>query len=371
MTLKFMKIKHWDMFLFVFVYHALIIGLIPFAINAFSWGAIAFFLVTYIIGGLSITVGYHRLFAHRAYSANPFFECCVLLGSALSLEMSALMWSHDHRNHHNHVDTEKDPYSIKKGFWYAHIFWLFDYERKFDRSLVDDLLKNPRVALQDRHYALFVIIVNLIVFGIGYWLVGPFASFYFGFLLRVAMIHHSTWFINSLCHTLGSKTYARELSAVDNALLALLTFGEGYHNYHHAFAADYRNGIRWYHFDPSKWVIWLSSKLGMTKNLRAINDIALQKALVQKDKKLIIQHLEEEVDAVATEIKARLEELAKVFEEKAAIIMLKARELKQATKEQKKKILAELRDLRSSLKETWEEWVELTKHISHQYQLSH
>lgn len=366
-----MKIKHWDMFLFVVIYHALILGLVPFAITSFSWGAIALFLLTYIIGGLSITVGYHRLFAHKAYSANPFFEWCVLLGSTLSLEMSALMWSHDHRKHHNHVDTEKDPYSIEKGFWYAHILWLFDYERDYDKSLVGDLLKNPRVILQDRYYALFVIFVNLAVFGIGWFFVGPFASFYFGFLLRLAMIHHSTWFINSLCHTIGSKTYARELSAVDNALLALLTFGEGYHNYHHAFAADYRNGIRWYHFDPSKWVIWIASKLGMTKNLRAINDVALQKALVQKDKKMIVQHLEEEAGLVAAEMKAKLEELAKVFEEKAAAIMQKARELKQATNDQRKKILAELKVLRASLKETWNDWVALTGQVAKQYQLAH
>ena len=366
-----MKIKHWDMFLFVVVYHVLLLSLIPFAVTTFSWSAIAFCFVTYAIGGLSITVGYHRLFAHKAYSANPFFEWCVLLGSTLALEMSALMWSHDHRNHHNHVDTDKDPYSIKKGFWYAHILWLFDYERNFDKSLVDDLLKNPRVVLQDRYYNLFVIVINLAVFGIGCWLVGPFASFYFGFLFRMALIHHSTWFINSLCHTIGSKTYARELSAVDNALLALFTFGEGYHNYHHSFAADYRNGIRWYHFDPSKWVIWLASKLGMTKNLRAINDVALQKTLVQKDKKMILQHLEEEMDAVAAELKVKLEELAKVFEDKAAEIMLKARELKQATSEQRKKVLAELKVLRASLKETWNEWIALTGQVTRQYQLAH
>lgn len=366
-----MKIKHWDIFLFIIIYHALVIGLIPFAINVVSWGAIAFFLLTYIIGGLSITVGYHRLFAHKSYSANPFFEWCVLLGSMFALEMSALMWSHDHRNHHNHVDTEEDPYSIKKGFWYAHILWMFDYERKYDKQLVGDLLKNPRVVLQDRYYVLLAVLVNLAAFGIGWLLVGPLASFYFGFLLRLTLIHHSTWFINSLCHTIGSKTYARELSAVDNALLALLTFGEGYHNYHHAFAADYRNGIRWYHFDPSKWVIWLASKFGMAKDLRVINDVALRKTLVQKDKKMIIQHLEEEMDAVAAELKVRLEHLAKIFEEKAAEVMLKARELKQASDLQKKKILAELKVLRASLKDIWGEWIQLTSQVARQYQLAH
>ncbi len=207
------------------------------------------------------------------------------------------------------------------------MLWLFDYQRNYDATLVPDLLKNPRVVAQDRYYGLFVAIVNLAVFGMGCLLVGPFASFYFGVLLRIAMIHHSTWFINSLCHTIGSKTYARELSAVDNALLAVLTFGEGYHNYHHAFAADYRNGIRWYHFDPSKWTIWLASKLGMAGKLRVINDIALQKALVLKDQQLILEHLEAEVGAVAAELKAKLEDVSKVFEAKAAAVMTKARSM--------------------------------------------
>jgi stearoyl-CoA desaturase (delta-9 desaturase) len=366
-----MKIKNWDLLIFIIAYHALILGLIPLAIGAASWTAFALFLVTYIIGGMSITVGYHRLFAHKAYTANPFFEWCVLLGSALSLEMSALMWSHDHRIHHNHVDTDKDPYSIKKGFWYAHVLWLFDYQRNYNEKLVSDLLKNPRVVLQDRYYGLFVVGVNLAVFGIGCLFVSPFASFYFGVLLRVAMIHHSTWFINSLCHTIGSRTYARELSAVDNALLALLTFGEGYHNYHHAFAADYRNGIRWYHFDPSKWTIWLASKLGMTEKLRVINDVALQKALVLKDKKMIIGHLEEEMDCVAAELKAKLEEVSSAFEEKAAAIMLKARELKQASDDQRKLIQQELKAQRASLKVTWNEWIALTKQVARDYELAH
>ena len=366
-----MKIKNWDIFAFIVLYHVLILALIPAAIAAASWGAIILFLITYIIGGMSITVGYHRLYAHKAYAANAFFEWCVLLGSALSMEMSALKWSHDHRIHHNHVDTDKDPYSIKKGFWYAHVLWLFDYQRDYQPSLVPDLLKNPRVMLQDRYYGVFVVVVNLAVFGIGCLFVSPFASFYFGVLLRMAMIHHSTWFINSLCHTIGSRTYARELSAVDNALLALLTFGEGYHNYHHAFAADYRNGIRWYHFDPSKWTIWLASKLGMTEKLRVINDVALQKALVLKDKKMIIEHLEEEMDAVAAELKVKLEEVSAVFEEKAAAIMLKARELKQASDDQRQAIQQELKAQRASLKVTWNEWIVLTKQVARDYELAH
>jgi stearoyl-CoA desaturase (delta-9 desaturase) len=367
-----MKIKNWDMFAFVVLYHALLLLLLPAMIEEFSVAAFIFFLVTYIMGGMAITVGYHRLYAHKAYQANPFFEWCILLLSALSFEMSALMWSHDHRIHHNHVDTERDPYSIKKGFWYAHILWLFDYKREFDQNLVADLMKNPRVMLQDKYYPHFLIGVNLAVFLIGWGITGSaLASFYMGFLLRLAMIHHCTWFINSLCHTVGAKTYARELSAVDNAIMAVLTFGEGYHNYHHAFAADYRNGIRWYHFDPSKWTIWLASKLGMANKLRVISDLALQKALVMKDKKLIIEHLEEEMDAVAAELKVKLEELSAAFEATATEIGLKARQLKHAGNEQHQVIQKEMKELRASLKITWNEWILLTKQVARDYQLAH
>lgn len=367
-----MKIKNWDMFAFVVAYHVALVALLPAFISVFSWMAVALFLVTYILGGMSITVGYHRLYAHKAYSANPFFEWCVLLSSALAFEMSALKWSHDHRVHHNHVDTDKDPYSIEKGFWYAHILWLFDYKRDFDRSLVADLMKNPRVMLQDKYYVHFLIGVNLAVFFLGWGLTGSaLASFYMGFLVRMAMIHHCTWFINSLCHTYGSKTYARELSAVDNAIMAVLTFGEGYHNYHHAFAADYRNGIRWYHFDPSKWAIWTASKLGLVKGLRVINEITVQKSLVSRDKRMILEHIKHEVDEYATELKARLEELSEAFEEKASHLMTKVRELKQASAEQRKRIQQEIKQLRASLKETWDEWLALTRQAAQQYQLAH
>ncbi len=367
-----MKIKNWDTFLFIVIYHLLILALLPTFLSVFSWSAFTLFLITYIIGGMSITVGYHRLYAHKAYAANPLFEWCILIGSTLAFEMSALMWSHDHRIHHNHVDTEKDPYSIKKGFWYAHVLWLFDYKREYNQSLVTDLLKNPRVVFQDRYYLQLVVGVNLAIFFLGWYLLGSaLASFYLGFLVRMAMIHHSTWFINSLCHTIGSRSYARELSAVDNAILALLTFGEGYHNYHHAFAADYRNGIRWYHFDPSKWTIWISSKLGLTKNLREINTLTVQKSLVQKDKKLFIEHLNGEVDEMAAEFREKLEDLSAVFEERSAALMLKVRELKQASEDQKTTIQNEVKTLRALLKETWNEWVKLTSSAAKHYKLAH
>lgn len=366
-----MKIKNWSIFVFVVLYHILLIALIPLAISAFSWGAFFFFLITYIIGGMSITAGYHRLFAHKAYAAKPFYEWTVLIGSLFAFEMSALKWSFDHRLHHNHVDTEKDPYSIDKGFWYAHILWLFDYERKFDPKLVPDLLKNPRVMFQDKYYIPLALGFNALIIGLGCLFMSPIASFYFGFLLRMAMVHHCTWFINSLCHTIGAKTYARELSAVDNAALAVLTFGEGYHNYHHAFAADYRNGIRWYHFDPTKWIIWLSSKIGLTKNLRSVNSIVLLKSLVQKDRRLILNRLSEEVDEIANEWTQKVEAISGQFDEIASVLSTKVRELKSVQGIHKVNLEKEIKALKSSLDSTWEDWIQLTRIAAKKFELAH
>ena len=367
-----MKIKNWDLFIFVLSYHIALICLLPAFIANFTWTAILLFLFTYIIGGVSITVGYHRLYSHKSYVASPVFEWGILIGSALAFEMSALNWSHDHRMHHNCVDTDKDPHSINKGFWYAHILWLFYYRRNFDKTLVADLLKNKRVMTQHNYYPYFLLGVNLLVFFFGWLLTGSaLASFYMGFLFRIAMIHHCTWFINSLCHTLGSKTFAKELSAVDNALMALLTFGEGYHNYHHAFAADYRNGIKWYHFDPSKWIIWLSSKIGLVKKPRIINEISIKKSLILKDKKMILNHIEKDIDEYALDLKEKLENISVTFNKKALDIKTKIRELKNANKNNKKNLLLEIKHLNVSLKETWNQWLKVTTDASRLYNFAH
>jgi stearoyl-CoA desaturase (Delta-9 desaturase) len=366
-----MRIRNWDFLLFILGYHILLVALLPFFVAHVSWAAVAVFLVTYTIGGLSITAGYHRLFAHRSYVAHPVFEWGVLLGSLMAFQWTALSWAHDHRLHHKHVDTDKDPYSIKKGFWYAHVLWMLDYKQDFQERRVADLMKNPRVMFQHRYYLPLAIAANVAVFGIACLFMHPIAALFAGVVVRIFALHHTTWFINSLAHTFGSKTYAKELSAVDNAVLALLTFGEGYHNYHHAFEADYRNGIRWYHFDPTKWLVWTASKVGFTKNLKTFHKIRLQKALVLKDKKLLMEHLAEEMDELAHDLRLRLEELASSFETHASTMMRKLAEFKKASAEKRHQLRAEIRQLRLELRRLWKEWVELTELAASRYQLSH
>ncbi len=366
-----MKITNWGIFLFVAGYHLLVLALFPFVVVRFSWSALLLFLATYAIGGLSITAGYHRLFAHRTFKAHPAFEWVVLLGSTLAMQWSALAWSSDHRRHHAHVDTEADPYSIKKGFWYAHMGWLFTHKPDLEKKHVRDLNANPRVRFQHSHYLALTIGINVAVVLFACLFVHPLVALYAGFLLRVFAIHHSTWFINSLAHVWGSKTFAKELSAVDNAVLAFLTFGEGYHNYHHAFAGDYRNGVRWYHFDPTKWLIWTASRVGLATELRSFNRIRQQRMLVQKDKQLLLPLLQSHWDDLAADVRGKLEEFERSFQEKADALMAMADECHTASKEKRQWIKLEVRRLKRELRTTWKTWVSLTAFAADRYGLSH
>ncbi len=366
-----MRIKNWGVFLFIAGYHALLIALIPTYVRHFSWASVAGFILTFIAGGMAITAGYHRLFSHKTYSAHPLYEWATLIASTLAIQWSALAWSHDHRLHHNHVDTDEDPYNIKRGFLYAHVWWLFVNPRSFDEKVVPDLLRNPRVMFQHKHYVALTIATNVAVFLVGCLFMHPVASFFALFLLRVFAIHHCTWFINSLAHTWGSKTYARELTAVDNAIMAFLTFGEGYHNYHHAFATDYRNGIRWYHFDPTKWIIWCGSRIGITHDLRSVDSIRVQKILVKKDKRILLERLSREIDDTAAELRHRLEELSHSFETKASALVGNLNEFNKATADKRKVLLIEIRRLKKELRVIWQAWLELTRIAINQYQVAH
>jgi len=246
---------------------------------------IAFFF--YWATGMSITVGYHRLFAHRSFEAHPIIQFFALVFGAASFENSALKWCSDHRVHHTHVDTEEDPYNIKKGFFWAHIGWIMVRPTKPETyPMSADLRRNKLVMWQHRYYLPLSIFVGIIVPTlIGAWMGSPLGGLGIGALGRIVLVHHTTFFINSLCHMVGDKTFNDEHTARDSWITAIFTFGEGYHNFHHTFQADYRNGVRWYHFDPGKWVIKSMSWVGLTRKLKKVSDETIAMARIQmKDK---------------------------------------------------------------------------------------
>jgi stearoyl-CoA desaturase (delta-9 desaturase) len=257
-----------------------------------SWPMVLVAFIIISLTGISITAGYHRLYSHRAYKTKLFVEIPLLFLGTMAGQGSILRWANDHRLHHKHVDTDLDPYSINKGFWYAHILWLFEKPDPINPGVVADLIKNKLIVFQDRYYSVLFFISNILVsLGIGWWLNDFIGAFFLSWWVRLFVVHHCTWFINSLAHTWGSKSYYKELSAVDNYLISILTFGEGYHNYHHYFASDYRNGVKWYHFDPTKWLIWVLNKTRLAKNLKKFNEFRIKKQILKNDKKLLNDHL--------------------------------------------------------------------------------
>lgn len=261
---------------------AIALGWLYFSRNGLEWSQIALAVAFYFITGMSITGGYHRLFSHRTYKANNFVKLMYLLFGAATFQNSALKWCSDHRIHHNHVDSEKDPYNINKGFWYAHIGWIFYQEKEIDPKYPKDLLNDKLVMWQHRNYLWLCVAMGFILpTVIGHFLGSALGGFALAGVGRLVFVHHCTFFINSLCHIVGTRPYTDSNTARDSAIMAVFSYGEGYHNYHHFFPTDYRNGIRWFHFDPTKWMIKSLSFVGWTNELKKVPEKLINQARLE------------------------------------------------------------------------------------------
>lgn len=261
--------------------------------SAWAW---VFFFVFLLAGGVGIGSGYHRLWSHRTYNASPALQWFLAFIGGMSLQNSILIWSARHRVHHRDVDdNDKDPYSIGRGFWFAHIGWMLrDYKSGVvDETIVPDLKKNPIVMWQHNHYLALVLFTNVVLpLALG-WMVGDmWGVFLLAGLARLVINHHVTFFINSLAHMWGNQPYTDENSARDNWFLAIITYGEGYHNYHHLFQADYRNGIKWHHFDLNKWFIASCAAMGLASDLKRTPEFKIERARLDMEFKRARQRLE-------------------------------------------------------------------------------
>jgi stearoyl-CoA desaturase (delta-9 desaturase) len=239
------------------------------------------------LNGMSITGGYHRLWAHKAYEASPALKWLFAFWGAGALQDSILEWASDHRRHHRHVDDDElDPYSAGRGLWFSHMGWMLREYRSnaSDFSNARDLQRDPVVMWQHRHYVALSVCMNLVLpLLLGVWLGDVIGTVLLVGLLRLVVNHHVTFFINSLAHFWGSRPYTESNSARDNGFLAFLTYGEGYHNFHHIFQADYRNGVRWWQWDPTKWMISACGQLGLAHNLNRVPDFRIQRALLDTE----------------------------------------------------------------------------------------
>lgn len=197
----------------------------------------------------TLSAGYHRLFAHRSYKATPSLAVGLMLAGTAAVEGSVRWWARDHRAHHKYVDTERDPYSAVKGFWYAHVGWMLVKQDadKIGRVSIKDLNEDPIIRFQHRYYlplaAVMGVLVPTVVCGLlwGDWKGG----YLIAGIARLVFVHHSTFFVNSLAHFAGAADYSDAHTARNSWITALLTLGEGNHNFHHERPDDYRNGIKW------------------------------------------------------------------------------------------------------------------------------
>jgi stearoyl-CoA desaturase (delta-9 desaturase) len=260
-----------------------------------TWPFALLFVVFYSATAMSITAGYHRLWSHKAYDAGPVLRFFYALFGAAAFQNSIYKWSVDHRLHHRHVDTDLDPYSISKGFFYAHVGWMISKQSwpAHAKAYGRDLERDKIVMWQDRHYVPIAIVMSFFLpTAIGWAMGNALGGLVFGGLLRMVALHHGTFLINSACHFWGSRPYTVDNTARDNLVLAFLTFGEGYHNFHHLFANDYRNGIRWYHWDPTKWLIKVSNWMGLSYNLRQTPEAKIHAAKWVREQSRFQQSLE-------------------------------------------------------------------------------
>jgi stearoyl-CoA desaturase (delta-9 desaturase) len=263
----------------------------------YSMAAWVWFAVLLYANGLAITGGYHRLWSHRTYDSHWSLRFIYMILGAMALQNSVLVWASGHRNHHQYVDdNDRDPYSAGRGLWFSHIGWMLRRypSGEVDFSNVRDLQKDPLVAFQHRYYYPLAIGLNVLVpLALG-WLHGDlWGVFLLAGVLRLVVSHHFTFLINSAAHAFGRQPYSDEHSARDNGWLAFLTYGEGYHNFHHQFAHDYRNGIRWWQWDPSKWIIWSLSLVGITRKLRRTPAVTIQRARLAMQFRRVQQRLEQ------------------------------------------------------------------------------
>lgn len=248
----------------------------------FSWQNLAALLIgNWIVGSLGVGLGWHRLLTHRSFKAPKWLEYTLTILGTMSIQDSPDKWVATHRIHHAFTETEKDPHSTRPGFWWAQIGWIVwgtaqDHDAATMKKYVPDLLKDRGQVLISRFYYLPIIVSAVLLFVVGGW-----TMVVWGVAARVVLGWHTTWFVNSLSHIYGKRPHATDDDSTNNWFVAILTFGEGWHNNHHAFPTSARHGLQWYQFDMNWITIRVFERLGWAKQIRIAEAIRLPVELKQ------------------------------------------------------------------------------------------
>jgi stearoyl-CoA desaturase (delta-9 desaturase) len=252
------------------------------SVGFLGWHDVVIALVFYWVSGLGVTVGYHRYFTHGSFKAVTGLRVALAVAGSLSIEGPVITWVSDHRRHHKYSDREGDPHSpwkygddwkaLSKGLVFAHIGWLFDPNKTSQEKFSPDLLADRRIKAVDRLFPAMVAVSLLLPALIGgLWGMswhGALTAFFWGSLVRIALLHHVTWSINSICHTFGSEEFEVRDRSRNVSWLAIASFGESWHNLHHADPTCARHGALKGQLDPSARVIRWFEQLGWASNVR-------------------------------------------------------------------------------------------------------
>jgi stearoyl-CoA desaturase (delta-9 desaturase) len=238
------------------------------------------FAVMYLLTALGVTVGFHRLLTHRAFRTRPWLRHLLAVLGSMSLQGGVIDWVADHRKHHAFTDEEGDPHSphaghgaglrgMAHGLWHAHVGWLLEtHGQASSRRFAPDLVEDPTMRRINRAFPWIALGTLLIPFALGLLLsggalAGGLSALLWGGLVRIFLVHHITWSINSVCHFFGVRRFDTDDHSTNVFWLALPSLGEAWHHNHHAFPQSAFHGLRWYELDPSGWVILALARIGL------------------------------------------------------------------------------------------------------------
>jgi stearoyl-CoA desaturase (delta-9 desaturase) len=235
------------------------------AILGWSWSGLALALALYAPRMFFVTAGNHRYFSHRSYRTSRVFQFVLALGAVATGQKGVLWWAGHHRRHHRLSDRPGDAHSPREGFWWSHLGWILSYEFEgTDLAAVKDLAKYPELRLLERFWLVPPVLVGVLTWALGGWF-----GFVWGFLVCQTIFWHATFTVNSLAHVFGSRRFETRDDSRNNWLLAILTFGEGWHNNHHHRPGVVRQGLRWWEVDLSYYILRGLAALGVVWDLRA------------------------------------------------------------------------------------------------------
>ena len=235
----------------------------------FSWAAVAVALfLHWFTGCLGITLGWHRLIAHRSFQVPKLLEYFFVFCGTLACQHGPLMWVGLHRHHHAYSDQDQDHHDSKKGFWWSHMGWMLrDVPAKHDISrFIRDISDDPVYLFFEKYFLLLQVVLGVVLYLLGGW---PFVVW--GIFFRLVAVYHCTWLVNSATHKFGYRTYETDDFSTNCWWVAVLTYGEGWHNNHHAFQYSARHGLKWFEVDITWMIISLLQRLGLASKVKLIN----------------------------------------------------------------------------------------------------